>query len=50
MNEVKYLCKNWEVKEGRGLIFGRIWYIEHEWNEPTRYYDNTLVLLRDPIE
>ena len=25
INEVKYLCKNLEVKEGRGLIFRRIW-------------------------
>ena len=26
INEVKYLCENFEVKEGRGLIFGRILY------------------------
>lgn len=26
INEVKDLCKNLEVEEGKGFIFGRIWY------------------------
>ena len=37
INEVKDLCRNLEVEEGRGLIFGRIRYV---------YYTYTLAYTR----